>query len=248
MKSQNAARAWNIARQSLVHVFQESVRYDSIQNESSTLILTSLPYPDLNMAILQASKPDPETLAIFVNKCHETKSPCLFLVIGDQAICRDMKFHPVGSIPLMHLQSPPSSNTENNLKCGLADSDIDVIEANCVVATTFDIPAEAINSAFGKGIPKHPGLQVYTAKQAGLIVSSLRISRIGKAAVIWCMATSTHLQRQGIGRQLLLSAIASELQSGADEFYLLATPAGVRLYEKVGFTTISESHVFLLEL
>ena len=84
------------------------------------------------------------------------------------------------------------------------------------------------------------------AKQADSVVSSLRISRIGSTAVIWCMATSPDSQRQGIGPQLLQTAITSERQTGADNFLWLATPAGMRLYEKLEFITLGEASAFLL--
>ena len=54
-----------------------------------------------------------------------------------------------------------------------------------------------------------PGLQVHVARQEGVVVSGLRVSRIGETAVIWCMATAAARQRSGFGRRLLSAAIAA---------------------------------------
>lgn len=246
MDAKNVDDAWKVTRHSLIHLFQESSRFRAMQTETFVSILTALPYPDLNMAVLARTRPDTELLAHFVETCRLKNTPCLCLMVGEISEHDAEGLQPVGTVPLMQLHDQRPTLTDPELLCLSAASDCDVTAANRVVAAAFEIPAEAIDSAFGRHLPQHPGLQVYVAKRADVVVSSLRISRLGSTAVIWCMATSPDLQRQGIGQQLLQTAITSERQTGADNFLLLATPAGMRLYEKLGFITLSEASAFLL--
>ena len=246
MEAEKVDAAWKATRHSLIHLFQESSRFEAILTETFVSVLTPLPYPDLNMAVLGRSSPDSWWLTHFVETCRQKNIPSLCLVVGETPECHTAGLQPVGSIPLMQLRNQSAPISASHIHCLPATNDRDIREANHVVAAAFDIPAEAIESAFGGSIPRHPGLRVYVARQADSVVSSLRISRIGSTAVIWCMATSPELQRQGIGHQLLQAAITSERQTGADNFLLLATPAGMLLYEKLGFITLSEASAFLL--
>ncbi len=246
MEAEKVDAAWKATRHSLIHLFQESSRFEAILTETFVSVLTPLPYPDLNMAVLGRSSPDSRLLTHFLETCRQKYTPSLCLVVGETPECHTAGLQPVGSIPLMQLRNQTTPIAASHIHCLPAANDCNIREANHVVAAAFDIPAEAIESAFGGNIPQHPGLRVYVAKQADSVVSSLRISRIGSTAVIWCMATSPDSQRQGIGPQLLQTAITSERQTGADNFLWLATPAGMRLYEKLEFITLGEASAFLL--
>ena len=54
------------------------------------------------------------------------------------------------------------------------------------------------------------------------------------------MMTPARHQRRGAGRALLTHALAAEWRDDTEFTVLLATPAGRRLYESVGFETSDE--------
>jgi GNAT superfamily N-acetyltransferase len=246
MTRQDVNAKWRIVQLSLVHLFIESEQVEVAMDDCSSTVLTDLPYPDLNMAIMSTARRRPEVLQRILDRCRGKKSPCLIVSNWNDLDHLSGQLQPVCRIPLMRLETSQGAVTGEQLQCCQAADDREVAAANETVSSAFEIPMEAINAAFGRTVPECPGLRVYVAYQSGRIVSSLRISRIGETAVLWCMATMSHLQRQGIGQQLLHSTIASELQTGAREILLLATSAGIPLYNRVGFITLSEASAFLL--
>ena len=67
----------------------------------------------------------------------------------------------------------------------------------------------------------------------------------GDTTGIWAMGTNTARQRGGIGLRLLSTAMAQARESGSRRFFLGATPAGYRLYEKLGFGDVCAARVWV---
>ena len=243
---------WQITGESLVQLFGgECQSSDTFQQHSRNLgssawALTGLPYPDLNMGIVSAEATFENAMSNVVQQCNAGKIPCLILSHGADDLCRAMGAQEVGAFPLMHLSANSIDQHEDDGGCKLATCDSEVQEGNLAVSSAFGLPGEAIDYAFGKGVPNDPRVRVYVAKRSNRVVCSLRISQVGSVAGLWCMATEAGLQHQGIGKKLLQYALLAEKKLGVQDFVLLATPDGFPLYSKVGFETKEQATAFLV--
>ena len=267
---------WRTTGESLVQLFGgECKTNDTFAQLSGNLgtaawALTGLPYPDLNMGIVSAEANRENSMNNVVQRCNARKIPCLVLSHDADDLCREMGMQEVGFFPLMHLSANCVVQHEDDGACKLATCDSEVQEGNLVVSSAFGLPVEAIDYAFGNGVPKESTVRVYIAKRecaatqahaadqassadrtgasdrTGRVVCSLRISQVGQIAVLWCMATEPSLQRQGIGKRLLRFALSAEKELGAVQMLLLATPNGLHLYQAVGFKTVAQASAFLI--
>lgn len=261
---------WRLAGFSLLHLCMDAAVFESTLTERMALLLSGLPYADLNLAVLwgggQAGGGDFGGELEWVRLRSEFRRvPCLVLAAdggadggvsadGGGVECERGGLLAAGEIPLMRLDVSGAgdgcvSDVVSDVvlgDCGLAESDAEVECANAVTGAAFGLPLRAVGAVFGGVLSRQPGLRVYVARHEGEVVSGLRVSRIGETAVIWCMATAAGRQRNGFGRRVLSAAIAAERAAGATEFLLLATPAGQPLYRSVGFGVISVASAWLL--
>lgn len=75
----------------------------------------------------------------------------------------------------------------------------------------------------------------------GVAVSSVALVRVGSTIGVAEMMTPPQFQRIGAGRALLTTALARSWDEQVSSALLLATPAGRRLYESLGFIALDES-------
>lgn len=87
-----------------------------------------------------------------------------------------------------------------------------------------------------------PSVDIYLASLGGEraeAVGSVCLTYHGDVCGVWCMATDARKQKAGIGRKLLMTAIADARDRlGFTRFFLMATPSGLKLYENLGFQTV----------
>lgn len=88
---------------------------------------------------------------------------------------------------------------------------------------------------FGEGVFANPAITMYQVEREGAVASSIVTHRLGGEGYVIEMATGERFQRQGIGRDLLRSALAAERAAGATRFHLLSSPVGEGLYRGSGF-------------
>lgn len=256
-------RMWDLVRESLGILFSgeqkasENQPIEKFHSSNTTCVLTGLPYPDLNMAIVSGTNNPNSILETqasldqIVSRCKLRNLPCLLLSDGVDALCESHGLTNVGNFPLMVLDQSSihpydTIVVDTSIELSLANNDNDVLQANQTVSLAFGLPSQAIDSAFGSQLPAHSGLRVYVAKRSGRVVCSLRVSQSDTISGLWCMATEPQLQRQGIGKRLLSFAMANEATLGAEQLLLLATPDGLPLYQQVGFKTVAQATAFLI--
>jgi GNAT superfamily N-acetyltransferase len=113
-----------------------------------------------------------------------------------------------------------------------------------VLSSAFSMPEEASRAALPPALLEAPNLDVFLAWMDDRVVGTVTLIHQGDATGVWSMGTDPALQRSGIGRRLLSTAIAEARLQGAKRFYLGATPAGNPLYESLGFTTRTVTKVW----
>jgi ribosomal protein S18 acetylase RimI-like enzyme len=113
-----------------------------------------------------------------------------------------------------------------------------------VLSSAFSLPADAATRALPASLLDAPNLDVYLAFVGSDAVGTVTLIHQGDTSAVWSMATDMTRQRSGIGRRLLTTAMAEARMQGARRFFLGATPAGYRLYESLGFTTLVVAKVW----
>jgi len=99
------------------------------------------------------------------------------------------------------------------------------------------MPEESVLRAMPASVMDSPGVDVFVATIEGRAVGSVTLTYHGETVGIWAMGTDPEMQKRGIGRRLLSTAMSEARTRGARRFFLGATPAGYRLYESLGFET-----------
>lgn len=97
------------------------------------------------------------------------------------------------------------------------------------------------------GVTETAGLETYIAWGYEGPMCAVTVTPTGNTAGISLMATPPVHQRKGMGRALLTQVIDDYRGRGFERFHLGATEAGRPLYASVGFETIAELSVWILE-
>lgn len=83
------------------------------------------------------------------------------------------------------------------------------------------------------------------AEERGEIVGTVGAVKYGPVAYVGMMSVAPSQQGRGLGRRLLVQLLAELEASGFREVWLDATPAGARLYERLGFVDAGSSSVLI---
>lgn len=152
-------------------------------------------------------------------------------------------------VPLMALSAadlPPLATTDVAVE-RVSDAE-GLAAAMLVPAAAFEMPVDQTLRVFDPAILADLALEVYAARSGGSVAGALVLSRSDDAVSIDIMAVDPAAQRQGIGRALMLGAMHAEAAAGVTSFHLLSSTDGKRLYDRLGFTTLVETHVRFIPL
>ena len=105
-------------------------------------------------------------------------------------------------------------------------SEAHAVERGMLERTVGRAPADAVD--------------LWMAWDGGEPVSVVWLARAGRAIGVMSMMTAPGHQRRGAGRALLTAALAATWSAHSVRALLVATPAGRRLYESIGFAAIDE--------
>jgi len=141
--------------------------------------------------------------------------------------------------PLMRCGRPPAAAAAP-FRVARATRESDVELAIDVTAEAHRVDRSLLAASIGVGATDG-GREVWLAWAGDEAVSALWLAREGGTVGVMEMMTPERHQRRGAGRCLLTSALTATWDASIDEAVLLATPAGRRLYESVGFVAVDES-------
>jgi GNAT superfamily N-acetyltransferase len=114
------------------------------------------------------------------------------------------------------------------------------------LADAFSLPIADVIASMPADIVDIEGCDVWVVNEGEKVAGCGVFLRDGDRIGVYSMATTGAHQRKGIGRATLNTAMAYYQDRGAVRFTLGATELGFPLYEKVGFKTVSQPHVFVL--
>ena len=239
---------WRCCGDSLIEVFGGCERLDARRREAGVVALTQEPVADLNMALAGQA---PGAAALLAELAEDRALPMLVLLspsaarelAGREA---DFGFAEAGSVPLMILDSDQVAHAPAapGLSFRAAATPADMARTRELVSQAFDLAPGPLARAFPDAMLRRADTTIHLVEQDGEIRSSVMVTRHGRRAGIWCMATPPDLQRRGLGRGLLAEAIRSERSHGISTFLLFATAAGRPLYDHLGFREVEQARVW----
>lgn len=90
-----------------------------------------------------------------------------------------------------------------------------------------------------------PGtVRAYGARHDGEIASVALAHDIGPDTAVWLVATLPHAQRRGLAAQVLARLLLDARERGQETASLQASRAGRPLYERLGFASVGEVHLY----
>ena len=101
----------------------------------------------------------------------------------------------------------------------------------------FGMPVESVLRAMPASFLDSPALEVWIAELNATCIGAVTLTLQGDTAGVWAMGVDPEVQRKGVGRRLLTTAMREAATREIRRFYLGATPAGKPLYERLGYAT-----------
>lgn len=220
--------------------------YEAHLWRDSALILTGEPHADMNFAYLGDVGEAERHLRVFDEQASARGLPLMVLATPAMtrplaALASSLGFAPAGEVPLMVCMEPePRTGLTSQPYVIERICDPAVLsEATPLAARTFGLPTAAVARVYNPEALAVPGLDYFIARRGGEVWSFVQTSRIGTQVGVWSMATPPEFQGQGAGRVLLDAVLTHHRQRGAEAFYLMASSAGQRLYQGLGFQETS---------
>jgi len=149
----------------------------------------------------------------------------------------------VGEVPVMLWENGPRLTPSDSYDVRLATED-DYNAVIALLAEALPLDEDMCRRAFPSKVLSS-GVEVWVADQDGGLVGTATLIRTDDHVGVYMMATPPRLQRQGVGRAVLQTAMAHHLARGATTFTLEATEAGFHLYEQVGYGTVASPTVLV---
>jgi ribosomal protein S18 acetylase RimI-like enzyme len=228
-----------------------AARFEMVARAGWSATFTMEPTADLNYVVAGRGAPDdPE----FTDACTSAISRRLpFLAIlfpesGPEAerIVAELGMVHAVDFPFMVREDAPielAGNPSVVVRRGVGPLDAEASVQ--ILSSGFGMPEDSTRRALPPSLLHVPNLDVFLASIGDDVVGTVTVVHAGNASGIWSMATDPQRQRSGIGRRLLSTALAESRGTGPRQFFLGATPAGIALYESLGFTTRTMTSVWV---
>ncbi len=125
---------------------------------------------------------------------------------------------------------------------------VDLEESNQIQIDTFGMNPEDLRQVVGPRVLANPAVAIYNLTHEGQAVSTMTAVTgymDGQPIVnIWSMATLPERQKQGFGDRLMRQVLGGCKRAGFSGAALMASPEGIHLYNKMGFTRIVETPIY----
>lgn len=224
--------------------------YEAHLLRDSGQILTGEPHADMNFAFIGSPPKVSRHLRLFHERAAARGLPMIVLSTPDAAEqlateAVSWGYVPAGEVPLMVCLEPALGLTSHPYVIEHIDDPAVLSEAAPLSARTFGLPVADVARVYSPESLTTSGVDYFVARREGEVWSFVQTSRIGTQIGIWSMATAPEYQGQGAGQALLESVMTHHRRRGAELFYLMASSAGQKLYQRVGFHEMSRLSCWL---
>ena len=239
-----------LTNDALTTLLGEATSYEATARPGLQLALSNEAVADINMLVVGAGA-DHDHFRDMVNSCLDRELPFLAIIFpeADKAIddiAADLGLAYAVDFPFMvrdDVPLEPSGNPDVEVACASGAEDADA--SADVLVSAYSMPKDSVLRALPATLFDSTGVDVYVARTNGEIVGSVTLTYHGDTCGIWAMATNASHQRAGIGLRLLSTVMSQVRNNKIRRFFLGATPAGYRLYEKLGFETVCTARVWV---
>lgn len=242
---------WSIAREQLLALFWAVEGAEVLSRENALLGISGGPSADFNMCLVDDSPNVEELVAESIQRLDARRVPGVFMVSSKAADklggrIAAMGLAEAGEAPMM-VFAGQTSTPSAAYEVTQVDNAMDLDVVADLVASAFDLDRAWVGRTFASPalLAGSGAVQYFVAKAAGRPMSTVTTTGAGSVIGIWSMATPPELQRRGAGKAALVGAIEQKQASGAELFYLIATPAGKPLYDAIGFETVETFPLFV---
>jgi GNAT superfamily N-acetyltransferase len=151
--------------------------------------------------------------------------------------------------PAMWLQGPTHRWRESpeGLRISRVQTLPDLAAFRSILSQVFAISRHEVDLVLGDRALKLPHVRHYLAWLGPAPVATTSLVLSGPLAGIWNVGTLPEHRRRGVAAELMHHAISEALDFGYTSSMLLASFAGLPLYERLGYRTISTARMFETE-
>ena len=231
-----------LTAEAFMSFLSEAENFEAVSHPGCTMALCNEPVADLNGIIVGRGASE-EQFAAACRTCLSRELPFLAIVFpeaGDRVkeVAAGLGLVHVVDFPFMVREDAPIEPLGSDaVVVQRATGGAEALESARVLCGAFKMPEDSVLRAMPASFLESPAVDVFVARSEGRGVGSVTLTYHGETTGIWAMGTDPEMQKRGIGRQLLSTAMAEARSQGARRFFLGATPAGYRLYESLGFET-----------
>lgn len=240
---------WTAARRDLAMFFGFIEGAEVVLRGSAVVGLTGGPTADFNMALFGDDPEDAAVFDEFVSRAASIGVPAIAMLSGAASIgpqARASGLVEAGTAPLMARSGPVPDAPESDFVCQRITAAHEMPAFGELVASAFALDQAWVDRTFASAaLLDAPALDFYVAYRGDVPMSAVATTGTGRLVGIWSMSTPPDKQRQGAGQAILLAAMRDHVKRGAQTFYLVATPAGKPLYDRLGFETIDQLSIWL---
>jgi ribosomal protein S18 acetylase RimI-like enzyme len=240
------------AGDALIGLYRHAPGFEARLTRHTWLVASGEPHLFLNwVAVIEPGSPATAALRDDVASLRARGLPALVFLAPAAAealapVCRSLGLAGPEAVPLMtrKLADLGAPGTAAGVEIVPVRDATTLRTAVALLAAVFAIPPDAAAGAIGDGLLAEPAIEVDAARRQGQVVGVAITSRAGALVYVDLMATAAANRRQGIGRALLGHVLARHAAAGATHAFLIATEAGRRLYERLGFRIAGEGAIW----
>jgi GNAT superfamily N-acetyltransferase len=223
-----------------------------LEVDGLVVTLTNLPAPELNGVRVAGAPADPAGALAAAEQLFRDRGHRFFGIeveVGrhppvEEAI-RGAGLHRVESWPAMAaaVDRLPEPETPDGVAIRSVDRETDLPAVRAIEVEAFETPPEVAERFVGAGLLAHHHVRMFTAWLDGAPVGEATAYRAGSDVGVFGVGVLGAARRRGIGTALTVTA-ARAFGDAADLAWLQPSAMAERLYERLGFRTVSRWEVW----
>jgi N-acetylglutamate synthase len=231
--------------------FSATPGYEARLLGSAWMVSTGEPVVDLNCAAIVSQESASEILREFHSALASLQVPFMICLADEvaaalESVAKSLGLQSAGRVQVMSFETDrlePARGPEG-LSIERVASVTGLQNIARLSAEIFGLPLESLRRVFAPKLLERTELAIYQAtmdgEPAGVAVLTHHEPYVG----IWSMGTAAEFRRRGVGSSLLIHAMHEQLGPASTTFFLLPTPQGLPLYERIGFRTATTGQVW----
>lgn len=249
-EDRNARGFWRAVGEGIAMAFERSPNFASRSDEAGWLVRAGEAWIDFNCSLVFPGPTAKEVLQSAAAEFREHGLPFLVCIVKESQELRDLAsrlgLSCAGPLPLMVLvgNGPAPNLAPDGLRIVTASEPHQFREVGTLSYRCFGISPQAIERVMPFDRPTSFRLRTLVAYRGDEPVASVTYSMQETGVGIWSMMTLPELRRQGIARALMLETIARARRECPGPIFLVSTPDGKPLYDRLGFETIDVGSVW----